>query len=160
MLSQKIYVFPVLSCCFGDKSCLTLFDPVNPPPLSSTISCSLLKFMSIELMSSFERHCQIPFQSYFTRLFIFLIPPVTTRYKITLELANRIDRVGWVLVTSNSFSLLDCSLQNSSVLGISQARILECVVTSSSADLPHPGMESTSPHWQMDSLPLSHLGRQ
>ena len=96
LLSQKIYVFPVLSCCccFGDKSCLTLFDPVNMPPLSSTISCSLLKFMSIQLMSSFERHCQIPFQSYFTRLFIFLIPPVTTGYKITLELANRIDRVG------------------------------------------------------------------
>ena len=25
-------------------------------------------------------------------------------------------------------------------------------------DLPHPGMEPASPAWQVDSLPLSHLG--
>ena len=29
----------------------------------------------------------------------------------------------------------------------------------SSGDLPEPGIKPTSPAWQVDSLPLSHLGR-
>ena len=28
----------------------------------------------------------------------------------------------------------------------------------SPGDLPHPGIETVSPAWQVDSLPLSHLG--
>ena len=39
---------------------------------------------------------------------------------------------------------VDCSLPGSSVHGISQARVLEWVATSSSRDLPHPGIEPTS----------------
>ena len=40
---------------------------------------------------------------------------------------------------------MDCSLSSSSVHGISQARILGWVATSSSRDLPDPGIELTSP---------------
>ena len=40
---------------------------------------------------------------------------------------------------------MDCSLPGSSVHGVSQARILEWVVTSFSRDLPDPGTESVSP---------------
>ena len=82
---------------------------------------------------------------------------------------------------------MDCSLQVP-VCGISQARIqaLSCVqlfVTPwivvcrflsvgfprqeyrsrlpfpSLGDLPNPGIEPVSPAWQVDSLPLTHLGR-
>ena len=52
----------------------------------------------------------------------------------------------------------DYSLPSSSVHGIYQARILEWVVISLSGDLPDPGIKPTSPAWQVDSLPLSHLG--
>ena len=41
----------VCCCCSVTKSCLTLCDPMDsstPTPLSSTTSCHLLKFMSIE----------------------------------------------------------------------------------------------------------------
>ena len=38
---------------------------------------------------------------------------------------------------------MDCSLPGSSVHGISQARILECVAISSSRDLLDPGIELT-----------------
>ena len=54
---------------------------------------------------------------------------------------------------------LDCSLPGSSVHGISQARILEWVGISFSrgsslTQRSNPGL----PLWQVDSLPLSHLG--
>ena len=49
----------------------------------------------------------------------------------------------------------------SSVHGIFQARILEQIAISYSKDLPNPGIKLTFPayllHWQVDSLPLSHL---
>ena len=47
----------------------------------------------------------------------------------------------------------DCSLPGSSVHGISQARILESL-----GNLPNPGIEPSSPAWQVDSLLLTHLG--
>ena len=40
---------------------------------------------------------------------------------------------------------MDCSLPASSVHGIFQARILECVAISFSGDLPNPGIEPGSP---------------
>ena len=52
--------------------------------------------------------------------------------------------------------LIDCSLPDSSVHGISQVRILQWVAISSSRDLSHPGIEPASLLWQADSLPLSH----
>ena len=53
---------------------------------------------------------------------------------------------------------MDCDLSGPSDHGISQARILGWVAISFSRDLPHPGIETVSPAWQADSLPLSHLG--
>jgi len=56
---------------------------------------------------------------------------------------------------------MDCSLTGSSVHGILQARILECVAMPSSGDLPDPGIKPeppASPALQTVSLPLSHLG--
>ena len=56
---------------------------------------------------------------------------------------------------------MDCSLSVSSVHGIFQVRILEWVAISYSRDLPDPGVEPRLlclQHWQVDSLPLSHLG--
>ena len=52
----------------------------------------------------------------------------------------------------------DCGPPGSSVCGISQTRILGWVATSSPEDLPNSGVEPTSPAWQAESLPLSHLG--
>ena len=40
---------------------------------------------------------------------------------------------------------MDCSLPGFCVHGISQARILECIVIAFSRDLPDPGIESVSP---------------
>ena len=53
---------------------------------------------------------------------------------------------------------MDCGPPDSSVLGISQARILEWVSISFSQprDLPDPGINPHLLHWQADSLPLSH----
>ena len=56
------------------------------------------------------------------------------------------------------FVTLDCSPLGSSVHRISQPRILEWVITSSSGDLLNPGMEPTFPALQVDALPLSHQG--
>ena len=57
---------------------------------------------------------------------------------------------------------VDCGLLGSSVHGILQARILEWAAFPSPGGLPDPGIEPTSflclPHWQVDSLPLTHLG--
>ena len=55
----------------------------------------------------------------------------------------------------------DYSPPGSSVHRIFQARIQEWLAISSSEDLPHPGIETTShvsPASQADSLPLSHQG--
>ena len=57
---------------------------------------------------------------------------------------------------------IDCSLPGSSVLGIFQAKILEQVAISSSrgsSQFRGGTCISCFPHWQVDSLPLSHLGR-
>ena len=48
---------------------------------------------------------------------------------------------------------MDCSLPVSSVYGTSQARILEWVANSSTR-----GWNSHLLLWQVDSLPLSHMG--
>ena len=58
-------------------------------------------------------------------------------------------------------SLVDCSLPDSSVYGILQARILERVAISSSRNLPTQGSNQRLLcllHWQAGSLLLSHLG--
>ena len=54
-----------------------------------------------------------------------------------------------------------CSPPGSSVLGISEARILEQVAFPPPGDLPNPGIEPMSPRspaLQADALPLSHQG--
>ena len=43
-------------------------------------------------------------------------------------------------------------------MGFLQAGMLEWVAISFSRDLLNPGIKPTSPAWQTDSLPLSHLG--
>ena len=53
---------------------------------------------------------------------------------------------------------MECSLPGSSLHEISQARRLEQVAIPSPGDLPDPGIKSTSPALQADSLPLSHQG--
>ena len=59
-----------------------------------------------------------------------------------------------VLVTQSCLTLCDpMDLPGSSVQGISQARILECVVISFSRDILDPGIEPVSPALQLDSLP-------
>ena len=52
---------------------------------------------------------------------------------------------------------MDYSPSNSSVHGISQARILDWLPFSPPRDLPNPGFIPRSPAWQADSLPLSYL---
>ena len=52
---------------------------------------------------------------------------------------------------------MNCSLSGSSVHGIFQARILECVAISSSRGSSQPSLLHLL-HWQADSLPLCHLG--
>ena len=54
---------------------------------------------------------------------------------------------------------MDHSPPGSSVHGISQARILEWLAFSFCRDLPNPGIKPHLPHWQVDSLPLSHRGK-
>ena len=56
---------------------------------------------------------------------------------------------------------MGCIPPGSSVHGISQARILGWLPFPSPGDLPDPGIEPespVSPTWQVDSLPLSHMG--
>ena len=47
---------------------------------------------------------------------------------------------------------MDCSPPGSSIHGILQARILECIAMPSSRDLPDPEIEPGSPALQADSL--------
>ena len=54
---------------------------------------------------------------------------------------------------------MDCSPPGSSVHGILQARILECVATLSSRDLPNPGIELRSPALQVHSIPSEPPGQ-
>ena len=53
---------------------------------------------------------------------------------------------------------MEGSLPDSSVHGISQARIVEWVAISSPGDLPDPGIKSGSPALQADSLPSEPPG--
>ena len=53
---------------------------------------------------------------------------------------------------------MDCSPPSSSVHGILQARILECIANPFPGDLPNPGIESRSPTLQEDSLSSESLG--
>ena len=48
---------------------------------------------------------------------------------------------------------IDCSLSDSPIHGIFQARVLEWVAISSCRDLPNPGIEARSPALQADALP-------
>ena len=48
---------------------------------------------------------------------------------------------------------MDCDPLVSSIHGILQARVLECLPFPSPGDLPSPGIEPMSPTLQADSLP-------
>ena len=69
------------------------------------------------------------------------------------------------LVTESRLSLCDptdCNPSGSSVLGILQARILECCLGLLHGIFPTPGLNPCLLwllHWQTDSLPVSHRGR-
>ena len=54
---------------------------------------------------------------------------------------------------------MDCSLPDSSVCKILQARILAWLPFPSPEDLPNPGIEPKSPAWQADSLPSELPGK-
>ena len=53
---------------------------------------------------------------------------------------------------------MDCSPPGSSVRGTFQASILEWLPFPPPGDLPNSGIKPMSPAWQVNSLPLSHLG--
>ena len=53
---------------------------------------------------------------------------------------------------------MDCSPPVSSVCGILQQEYWSRLLCPPSGHLPDPGIEQVSPAWQVDSLPLSHLG--
>ena len=66
-----------------------------------------------------------------------------------------------VLVAQLYLTLCDpinCSLPGSSVHGILQTRILECVAISSPGDLPNPEIDPGSLALQADSLPSEPPG--
>ena len=70
-----------------------------------------------------------------------------------------LDRVACVHAKSLQLCLtvcdpMDCGPPGSSVRGISQARMLECVVISFSVDLSDPGIEPMSPALQANYLLL------
>ena len=54
---------------------------------------------------------------------------------------------------------MDCSLPDSSVNGIFQARVLDWIAISFSGDLPDPGSEPRSPALQADALPSEPPGK-
>ena len=60
---------------------------------------------------------------------------------------------------SDSCELMDCILPGSSVHGILQAIILECMSFPSPGDLPDPGIEPGSPALEADSLPTEIQGK-
>ena len=55
---------------------------------------------------------------------------------------------------------IDYSPPDSSVHGILQARILECVVIPTPGDLPKPGIKTVSPALQADSYKNSKIMEQ
>ena len=54
---------------------------------------------------------------------------------------------------------MDCSPSDSSVCGISKAKILEGIANRSPGDLPDPGIKPGSPVLQADSLPSEPPGK-
>ena len=72
-----------------------------------------------------------------------------------------VNKSAFVCVRAQLSLFVDCSLPDSSVHGILQARILERVAISSSSNLPTQGSNQRLLcllHWQAGSLLLSHLG--
>ena len=55
---------------------------------------------------------------------------------------------------------MDCSLPGSTVHGILQVIVLQCVPISFSRDLTNPGIEARPPALQADSLPSEPPGKQ
>ena len=51
---------------------------------------------------------------------------------------------------------MDCSLPG--YVGYSRQEYWSGLLFSSLGNIPDPGIEPASPAWQVDSLPLSHLG--
>ena len=52
---------------------------------------------------------------------------------------------------------MDCSLPDAHVPGFPGEEYWSGLPFPSPGDLPDPGIEPSSPGWQVDSLPLSHL---
>ena len=61
-------------------------------------------------------------------------------------------------VVSDSVTPWTAARQAPLSMGLSRQEHWSGLVFPSPGDLPHPGIKPTSPVWQADSLPLSHLG--
>ena len=61
-------------------------------------------------------------------------------------------------VMSHSVTPWSVAHQASLSMGFPRQEYWSGLVFPSPGDLPHPGIKPTSPAWQADSLPLSHLG--
>ena len=112
-------------------------------------------------------HNKIQREKQFLILVIFFNPKhsswdnsIQTDYLILLHTYN-LYNVCVCLVTQSCLTLcksMNCSLPDSPVHGIFQARILEGVAISFSRIFPTQGSNPCLLHWQGDSSPLNHLG--
>ena len=59
---------------------------------------------------------------------------------------------------SDSWDPMDCSVPGASSMGFSRQEYWSGLPFPSPGNLSDPGIEPMSPAWQVDSLPLSHLG--
>ena len=130
---------------------------------SSTISESLLRFMSIELVMLFNHLILcwplllLPLVFHSIRVFsnemaLCIRWPNYWSFSFSISSSNEWWWWWFSYEVSNSCDPMDCSPPGSSVHGILQARILGWVAISFSREFPHPGIEPRSPALQADSL--------
>ena len=141
LMKQFIFTFPASSHSF-----LAPFQPHRPLPWSSDIPSSFpiavnfalcgLIHLKIFMCLAYSHHLGLLRQAF----------PILSN----LSSLNHVLLLGAKLCPTLC-NPMNCSSPGSSVHRISQARILERVVISSSRDLPHPGIEPLSPAWQVDS---------
>ena len=145
MLSHSFRFFKVIWWCSAVKSNLTLWDPMDcstPTPLSSTISHTLLKFMSIEsvMLSNHLIPCYLPPLSFYLQSF-----PASGSFLMSQLFASGGQNIG----ASASASVLPMNTQDWFPLGLTG--VTQCSSRDSQDSSPAPQFKN------INSLALSLL---
>ena len=146
------------SCCLVTKLCPTLCDPMDCSLLGSSVHrISQARVLEWVAISFSRRSSPLRGWTHDSCILHWQADSLPMSHLGSPSFKKKESEVAQSCPTL--FDPMDYSLPGSSVHGILQARVLECIAIPFSRDLLDPGIKPGSPAWQEDASPFEPPGK-